>query len=157
MNILIIILLILLAMFLVVVEALLLPGITVAVIGAVASIIFASYFVYVDYGWGCAVTIFVVAIILSLLALFYAMRKKNISKIELKNNSDSSVPNVRDAVNVGDCGITTTRLAPGGTILINSNSVKARSSVGLIDQRTEIKIIGFDDNIAIVEPVQIMN
>ncbi len=151
MNILFIVLLILLAAFLVIVEALLLPGVTVAAIGALAAVIYAVVLVYADFGFGWAVATFMVAAAISLLALFYAIRKKNLSKLALRENSDSSVPSVRDSVTIGQCGVSQTRLSPMGSIIIEGKSYEAKSLSGMVDPKSEIVVVGFDDNVVTVE------
>ncbi len=153
MDILFVIVLILLAMFLVIVEALLLPGITVAAIGAVASVIYAVYIVFRDYGFMWAMITFVVAAILSLLALFYAMRRKNLSKISLNTNSDSSVPKVSDSVKIGEHGLAVTRLSPMGSVLINGKSYEAKSISGMLNPKSEVVVVGFDDNVVTVKSI----
>ncbi len=151
MDILFIVLLVLLAAFLVIVEALLIPGITVAAIGAVGAAVYAVYLVYVDYGFLWAVITLTGAVIITLLALMYAIRKKNMAKLELKENSDSSVPNVRDFIAIGEVGVAQTRLSPMGTVTINGGSYEAKSLSGMLDPKSEIKVVGFDDNVVTVE------
>lgn len=153
MDVLIILLLILLAIFLVVVETLLLPGITVAAIGAFAAGIYAFYLSYSLYGFGIGITVFLLILLLSLVAVLICVKKRSISKMSLKVNSDSVVPNVRELVKPGECGVASTRLAPMGTVLVENHYVEAKSVGGFIDQKTAVKIIGYEDNIILVEKI----
>lgn len=153
MDVLIILLLILLAIFLVVVETLLLPGVTVALIGAFAAGIYATYLTSSLYGFGMGIAVFLLTLVLSLIALLICVKKRNISKMSLKVNSDSVVPNVREQVNIGACGVASTRLAPMGTALIDGQYAEAKSVGGFIDQKTAVKVIGYEDNIILVEKI----
>lgn len=151
MDILIVVLLILLSIFLVIVEALLLPGVTVAALGALAATLYASWLVFDELGFMWGVGVFTLSIILSTATLFICLRRKTVKRLELKTNSDSAVPNVRSVVKVGDTGVTLSRLAPMGSALIAGNKLEAKSVAGFIDQKVEIKVIGFDDNVVFVE------
>ncbi len=151
MDLLFIALLILLALFLVIVEALLVPGITVAAIGALASIAYATVLVYQDYGFNWAIITLTVAIALSVVTLFLAIRRKNIAKIELKSNSDSAIPNVRDSVAQNSKGVTMSRLAPMGTVIIQGNSYEAKSISGMLDPKSDVTVVGYEDNVLVVE------
>lgn len=151
MDIFIILLLILLAIFLVVVETLLLPGVTIAAIGAFVAGIYASYLTFSLYGLGYGIAVFMLALVLSIIVVFICVKKRNISKMSLKVNSDSVVPSVRDQVKLGECGVASTRLAPMGTVLVNGSYVEAKSTGGFVDQKTAVKIIGYEDNMVLVE------
>lgn len=153
MDILIILLLVLFAIFLVVVEALLLPGVTIAAVGALASGIYASVLTAQLYGFGAGVTVFMVALVLSMITMVICIRKKNLSKISLKVNSDSVIPSVRESVMLGAHGVTSTRLAPMGTIIVDGNFIEAKSVGGFVDQKIAVKVIGYEDNMVLVEKI----
>lgn len=153
MDILIILLLIFLAIFLVVVETLLLPGVTIAALGALAAAAYASFLAYSLYGFGGGLTVFMGSLVLSVITVFVCIKKRNIAKMSLKVNSDSAVPSVRDVVKIGECGVATSRLAPIGTILVEGSYVEAKSVGGFVDPKTAVKIIGYDDNMVLVEKI----
>lgn len=148
-----IVLLVLLTIFLVVVEALLIPGVTVAAIGAAISGLWAVFLIHAEYGLVTAVVAFMVILALCMTTLFMCIKRKNISRIELKTNSDSSVPCVRDKVSVGSCGVASSRLAPIGTVIIGTESIEAKSLEGLIDQKSRVEVVGFEDNMALVKKI----
>lgn len=151
MEIVAIILLVILAIFLVVVETLLLPGVTFAAIGAAAAGLYATYITYEAYGFPAAMFVLTISLILAAITVFICIRSRSVSKITLKTKVDSTVmPNIRDVVKVGDSGVTVTRLAPMGTVRIGEHSVEAKSTNGLIDPKTEIIVIGYEDNGVIV-------
>lgn len=151
MDILIILLLALLAIFLVLVETLLLPGVTVAAIGALGASLYAAYYTNSIYGLTCGVVVFLVILALSIAVGLFCIRKRSLARISLNESSDSSIPSVRGLVAIGDLGLAVTRLAPIGTIIVGGNTVEAKSLGGFLDQRSEIRVVGFEDNIVLVE------
>ena len=152
MDIIVIALLVVLAIFLVVVEVLLLPGVTVAAVGALAAGMYAAYLTYDIVGLPIAMLVFLGSLVLSIVTVMICLRHRNISRISLDINSDSIVsPNVIDLVAIGETGTTLTRLAPMGTVMIEGKTYEAKSRSGFIDQKNSIKIIGYEDNILIVE------
>ena len=56
-------------------------------------------------------------------------------------------------VRTGDRGITVTRLAPGGKVLVNGEYYEAKSIDILIDPKKDIEVIRIDDNKLIVKPI----
>jgi membrane-bound ClpP family serine protease len=80
------------------------------------------------------------------------------NKFQLKTTLDGKVDTVgaeegNVQVKAGDTGITVTRLAPGGKVLINGQYYEAKSVDILIDPRQEIEVIKIDDNKLIVKPI----
>lgn len=152
MDIVVIVLLIVLTIFLVVAEVLLLPGLTIAAIGAFLSGFYAAYLTYLEAGLGVATAVFLGILVLSLLTVYICVKQRNISKISLKVNSDSVVlPNVRTIAKIGETGVAVSRLAPMGTVQIGGNSLEAKSKSGFIDPKMSIKVVGYEDNSVIVE------
>ena len=152
MDIIVIVLLVVLSIFLIVVEILLLPGITVAGILAFAAGIYASYLTYSLAGLPVAMGVFLIAMFLAMVAVYICMKKKNISKISLTTVTDSVVlPDVKDLVKVGDCGVTVTRIAPMGTARFEGQNIAVKSLSGFIDPKINVIIVGFEDNNVLVE------
>ena len=154
MDIIVIVLLVVLAIFLVVVEVLLLPGVTVAAFGALAAGIYAAYLTYDIAGLPMAMTVFIASLVISIITVMICLRHLNISRISLEINSDSIVlPDVKNLVSMGETGVALTRLAPMGTVIIGDKSYEAKSRNGLVDPKSNIKVIGYEDNIVIVEKI----
>lgn len=152
MDVIVIVLLVVLSIFLVVVEVLLLPGVTVSAILALCAGVYASYLTYLLTGLPAAMGVFLVALFLAMLTVYICSKKKNISKISLNTVTDSVVlPDVKELVKIGDIGITTTRVAPMGTARFGAESISVKSLSGLIDQKINIVVIGFEDNNVLVE------
>lgn len=152
MELFIIVLLILLGLFLITAEILLLPGTSVAAIGAILSIVGAAVLSYSEYGIGMAMVVLFGSIVASGITIWLSMRAKTLNKISLKESIDSSTSQNADTfASVGDRGTTLTRLRPMGTVLINNTPIEARSLEGLIEPKKEIEVIGFSDSIVIVK------
>jgi len=78
------------------------------------------------------------------------------NKMMLKTAIDGKVDNVgvqEGKVKPGDRGVTVTRLAPGGKVLVNGEYFEAKSIDILIDPRQDIEVIRIDDNKLIVKPI----
>lgn len=152
MDIVVIVLLVILTIFLVVAEVLLLPGLTVAAIGAFLAGTYAAYLTYLEAGMGVAIIVFLGILAISILTVYICVKQRNISKISLKVNSDSVVlPNVRTIAKIGDTGIAVSRLAPMGTVRIGEINLEAKSRSGFIDPKMCVIIVGYEDNSVIVE------
>ena len=150
-----IILLILLGIFLFGVEIFLLPGITVAGIGAFISCGISAYYAFVNYGNTVGFITLGVILILSVATVVIGLRDKTWRRFTLKNNIDSQshTDPASDQIHVGDRGITITRLAPIGKVRINGRDYEAKSTDAYIDQHSEIEVIGFDNFAVIVQRV----
>ena len=53
-------------------------------------------------------------------------------------------------VGVGDTGVTLSRLAPMGKVLVNGEEYEAKFSEGFLDRGVEVVVIDIDGNILIV-------
>jgi len=152
-----IIFLIILGIVLLLVEFLIIPGITIAGIGGflcLAAGIFAAY-----YGHGVQVgniTLFstLAAIILTLALVF---KSRTWKKVMLDSNiSGVSGDVIHDAsFKVGDRGKAITRLAPIGKAMFNDKMVEAKSITGFIDENTEIEIVKIQNTNVVVKPINL--
>ncbi len=151
MDILIIALLVLLGLILIVAEILLLPGLTVAAIGSVASLLGAIYLCYVNYGLVASAILLLCTVVAVVITLVYSLRSKSLKKISLDENIvGKSSENADVSIALGSEGITTTRLAPMGNVSIDGMTFEAKSVDGYIDARMPIKVMGFENSIVIV-------
>ncbi len=151
MDILIIVILVLLGLVLIVTEILVFPGVTIAGIGAAASIFGAMYLCFINYGSLATGLLFVAIIILAILTFMFAIRSKSIKKLSLEKSIDSKSSEDADiSVAIGDKGFSTTRLAPMGNIIIDGMSFEAKSRDGFVDERVPVKVVGFERSVVIV-------
>jgi membrane-bound ClpP family serine protease len=149
-------LLILLGIILLLIEFLIIPGVTVAGVGGVLLIaggVFAAYLRYgVMYGNITLATTVLVLIIIFIVAL----RTRTWKKIALDTKIDSSVENIKKEGRfmVGERGKTVTRLAPIGKAIFNNKIIEAKSLSGYINENTEVEIIKIQNTNVIVKPLK---
>lgn len=154
MNLLIIVLLILTGIFLLAVEFLLVPGITVAGIGGLLFIAGGIYFGYAEYGTPEGHYIFAGSLLLTSVGIYFMLRGKTWKKTMLNTNIEGHIPDVADLdVHVGDKGITSSRLTPIGKIKINDTFMEAKSQTGYIDEKTDIEVVKVLKTSVIVKPI----
>ncbi len=150
-----IILLMLLGMFLLLVELILLPGISLAAIGAAISYVIAVYKAYALYGTAGLVVGSVAVLLSVVVTLIFCVKTKAWNKLTLKDNieSKSQQSPQEENVTVGDEGITVTRLAPMGKVMINGKIFEAKSLDSYVDPKTKIRVMGFENFSVIVERI----
>lgn len=142
----------LLGVFLVVAEIVLIPGITIAAVGAAIFYLAAIVLGFIEYGFWGALIVILISLVLSIIALMICSNRKYLKKISLDNKIESKSSKLaKDLVSVGDQGIAVTRLAPMGKVVINGYTLEAKSSVGYVSERSSIKVIALEDSVVIVE------
>lgn len=145
-------LLILLGLLLFVAELVLLPGITVAAVGAFCCLVGAVTWAFV--GGGVAMGLIVLGIVVVLLALLTILflRPGTWNRFALKTNIESQVQpiEIEKQVEVGVQGVTLTRLAPMGKVQIDGQIFEAKSLDSYIDPRQEVVVIGYDNATLVV-------
>ena len=151
-----IIFLIILGIILLLVEFLIIPGITVAGIGGFLCIgagIFAAY-----YGHGVQVgniTLFSTLGVI-ILTIAVVLKSRTWKKVMLDSNINGITGDIKHDANfkVGDRGRAITRLAPIGKAMINDKMVEAKSMTGFIDENTEIEIVKVQNTNVVVKPAK---
>lgn len=140
-DILIILFLMGLAITLILVEIFLLPGITLAGIGG---ILFALGGVIYAYTIGVSVgniTLIGSAVVFGGL-FFWLLRSNSFKKVALHTEVDSRLTSSRElGIEVGDEGITLSRLAPIGKACIKGINVEAKSREAFIDEETPVVVV----------------
>ena len=152
MSVVLIIVLIIIGLSLMVVEVVVLPGITVAGIGGTLLI---GCGVYLTFKWfgGTAGTFSLIGTgILFIIFMIYAVRAKTWERLSLHSEIDSKV-NVVDTndIKTGDKGMTVSRLAPIGKILIHGKIMEGKSEFGLIDENREIEVVHVNESTVVVQ------
>ena len=141
MTLLAIILLIILGIFLLVIELLVVPGAIIAATGGVCLLGSGIYLSYHTYGtfWGNVTLLSTVVLII--VSLVYTLKSKTWKNLMLHTSIDSKVETFdEDQIKVGDFGMTISRLAPMGKVLIKDSYVEAKSINEFIDQGKEIVV-----------------
>ena len=152
MSVALIIVLIVIGLALMVVEVVVLPGITIA---GIAGTLLIGCGVYLTFNWFGSVAGTYALIgtgVLFILFLVYALRAKTWDRLSLHSEIDSKV-NVVDTndIKTGDKGMTVSRLAPIGKILIHGKIMEGKSEFGLIDENRAIEVVHVNESTIIVQ------
>ena len=155
MSVALIVILIVVGLALMVVEVVVLPGITVA---GIAGAILIGCGVFLTFKWfGSTAGTFAVigAGIMFIIFLIYVLRAKTWDRLSLHSEIDSKV-NVVDTndIKTGDRGMTVSRLAPIGKILIHDKIMEGKSEFGLIDENREIEVVHVNESTIIVQEIK---
>ncbi len=151
-----IIFLIFIGMLLFVIEFMLIPGITIAGIGGAACLITGIAFAFISHGTTTGLWVLGLTALVMVVVTVFMLKAGTWSKMMLKTTIDSKVDTVgseEGKVKPGDRGVTVTRLAPGGKVLVNGEYYEAKAVDILIDPKKEIEVIRIDDNKLIVKPI----
>lgn len=147
-----ILLLIAMGILLFVVELILMPGVGIAGIGALASLVGA---VTLSFVWMGALAGFLVlggVFVLIVICTVYFLRAKTWRKASLTTEITGTIsPAIDTLVPIGTQGTTITRLSPMGTVIIEGVSYQAKSLDQFIDQRVEVVVTGYDNQTIIVK------
>jgi len=153
MSLLAIILLIILGLILLLLEFVVIPGVTIAGVGGFLLLAGSVYIAFAEMGKVAGFITLAVVLILSPLMVYYFFKSKAGKKMILDSKIEGKIENsTTDKLAVGDKGVTIGRLAPMGKIKINGEVVEAQSAGTYIDEHTEIQVIKFHLNKIIVEP-----
>lgn len=146
--------LIIIALVLLIVELVLLPGLSIAGIFSIVAFVGAVVYAYLEYGatWGSVVL--VSALIFAVITTIITMKAGTWKRLSLNQTIDSTsntLPQEQD-IKIGDVGVTLTRLAPMGKAMFGNITVEAKSPVSYIDQKQEVEVVDFDNSVVIVKP-----
>lgn len=146
--------LILIGLFLFVVEFLLIPGLTIAGIGAVASLIGGVFWAYYGYGSTVGHITLAATMLATILTIAIALRSKTWKRFMLDTSIDGSIASTDDEnqVKPGDEGMTISRLTPMGKARFNDRIYEVKSTGEYVDQKTEIVAIRMEGSKIIVKP-----
>lgn len=148
-----ILILIVIGVLLLVAELVLIPGTSVAGICALGAYGAAIYKAFIQYGTSGGVFTIIAVIMVAVAATILSLRAKTWQRLSLKDKMDGkSQPSPENEVNIGDKGVTLTRLAPSGNVLIDGKTYEAKSLGDIyVDPKTEIEVTGFENFTVIVK------
>ena len=156
MNILLIIILALCGVALLVVEIFLIPGVGMAGIAGIVSMVAAVVCAYFYIGPMAGHITLGCMLVLSALSVWLFLKNRTLEKMALKTDITSKVDLVSELnVNVGDTGKSISRLAPMGKISVNGKEIEAKAVSAFIDPGTEVEITAIEGNTAIVKVKEI--
>lgn len=152
MDVFIITVLIVVAVILFLVEVFFIPGISIAGVAAVASLIYANYHAFIYIGPTAGFVTLTISILACVGSLVVFMRSKTLDKVSLKKSIDSRIDKeIEESIKVGDKGISTTRLAMIGYVDFDGKVVEVRSSSEFIDEKTPVTVIRIANGAILVE------
>lgn len=139
---------------LIILEVFLIPGFGFTGLAGIAFMGGSVWYAYEQLGafWG---NITLILCILTLIFGIYRFIKgKMLNRMSLHKEIDSTAPNTISAtIHVGETGITLSRLNPMGTILVNNQTVEAKSEEGFIDVDRKVEIIKTETTKVIVKQI----
>jgi membrane-bound ClpP family serine protease len=142
MSILAIIIIIILGIFLLLVEFLIIPGVTVFGVGGFAFMLLGVGSSYYYHGAQVGSITLAATVIVSLSTIYFVFKRKTWQNLGLKTNINSKVePFETDKIHPGDMGKTITRLAPIGKAMVNNITCEAKSQGGFIDENSDIEVV----------------
>ncbi len=147
-----IIALIILGLFLLVVEFFMIPGVTIAGIGGFALIVYAVFIAYTVHGAATGHITLLFTAIASVATLAISLRAKTWKRVTLDNSIDSkAVEDFENKIQVGDEGITLSRIAPSGKAQINGKVIEVSTLGELVNPNTPIVVLRVERSKIIVK------
>jgi membrane-bound ClpP family serine protease len=142
MNIVLIVGLIVLGILFILLEVYLIPGISVAGVAGTICLIGGVFLAYALLGPTVG-TVFLLVTVLALGAALYGFfRSKALDRMALKSEIHSKTQPFGDLdVKVGDQGVTLSRLAPIGKVVIHGKTIEGRSEVEMIDPNVKVVVV----------------
>lgn len=151
----IIIALIVAGLLLFIVEVFLIPGISIAGIASVLSLLYANYYAFSVLGTGAGLLALTASIAGCVGITIWFMRSKTVDKLSLKKSLDYKINPLNGIkIKVGNKGIAITRLALIGNAEIDGHIIEVRSADGLIDEKTPVYVERIVGNTVIVRKLQ---
>ncbi|MCK9324758.1 MAG: NfeD family protein [Bacteroidales bacterium] len=146
-------LIILAGLLLFLLEILVIPGITIAGIGALILMGLAVYLAFSAFGVLTGLIVLLVVLFLIIILIIIAFRARTWKRVSLSTEIGSKVEDANDhGLKPGDEGITLTRLAPVGTVQFGEERIEGHSEGPFIDHKVEVVIVRIASTYVIVKP-----
>lgn len=147
-----IILIILLGIILLLIEFLIVPGVTVAGIGGSILLVGGVICAYIFHSSTIGNYV-LLGTVLAIIAIFiWAFKAKSWRRFGLETSIEGHAPeNPVTELQVGDKGKSVSRLAPIGKAMIGNKVMEVRSNGGYIDANQDIQVIRIEQNKIFVE------
>ena len=136
------------------IELFLLPGISIAGLGAILSFCVGIWYAFSYLGVTAGFISIVGSAVASGIAIAFFMKSKTLEKVSLhakvegKNNPMEGID-----LKVGDVGIAVSRLAPIGKVKINGKTFEAKVISDMIDQTSEVEVVEISTSGIIVKKI----
>lgn len=148
--------LILLGMVLLFAELTVIPGFGIAGILGLAGFAGGITLAFIRFGTTIGFVVLFSALVLTGILLYFILRSKTWRKITLKDSIEEkalSAPEEK-GIEIGMEGICLTRLNPAGNGRFGDVTVEVRSSEGLIQAKTPIKVVHIEGLSIFVSPIE---
>ena len=148
-----IVLLVFFGLLFLVAELVLLPGVSIGAVLALVCYGSSVYLAFRDFG---PVTGILVILVLSVIATVVSLRAKTWQRFSLKQEiRSSSMPVIpAEELQVGDRGVTLSRLSPMGKVEIGGRTYEAKSQGAYVDQQRDVEVVGFENFSVIVKTIK---
>ncbi|MBQ7856926.1 MAG: NfeD family protein [Alistipes sp.] len=150
-----IILLVVLGVLFLLLELVLLPGVS---FGAILSLVCygsAVYMAFANYDTTVGLIVLAVVVLVSILTTILSLRAKTWRRLSLHQEIDStSMEQPGNELAVGQRGVAVSRLSPTGKVDIGGKTFEARSVDVYIAQREAVEVVGFDNFTVVVRKVE---
>jgi membrane-bound ClpP family serine protease len=153
MSVIAIVLIIIAGIALLLIEFLIIPGISVFGIGGFICLIGAVISAYIYQGSMAGHITLAGTVIASLATILFTFRRKTWKKMGLAASIESKIISIdSEKIKKGDTGKAITRLAPMGKVMVHDMVCEAKSIAGFVHENTEIEVINIHENQLIVKP-----
>lgn len=147
MEIIILIMLLLVAALLFALEIFVLPGITLAGLGATVTYLYAFYYAFTAISPTAGLVSIGIALCTVIGAIVWFMKSKTIERLSLKKTLDAPInPIASSGVKIGDEGTSVTKLSLIGKARFNDTLVEVHSEDGFINEKTLVRITRIANN-----------
>lgn len=153
MNLFVIILLLFIGILLCLLEVLVIPGITVAGIGGFLAMGTGVYLSFKEFGILGGNIVLISVILINIVIIIYSLRSKTWKKLMLQTNLTSSISSDINKINIGDKGVSITRLAPMGRVKIGEFEVEAQAFGGLLNENSNVEVLQIEKTKIIVKQI----
>ncbi len=133
-------------------EILLVPGVGVAGILGLCSLIVACVYSLFHFNLTTCTVVIAICVILVVVFTVLVLRGRTWRRLSLKTQIDNNVAEGLPPLAVGDVGKTTTRLAPMGSARFNGTVYEVKSVGGMVSAGVEVEVVYLEDNKAVVKP-----
>jgi membrane-bound ClpP family serine protease len=143
------------AIFLLIAEIFLLPGITIAGVAGALFALGGIIYAYSSAGTTVGNITLASSIVVFGGVFLWLLRSNSFNRVSLKTDIESTVLSPRDTpLKEGDKGITLSRLAPIGKARFNDVTVEAKSVSEFIDENTPVSIISIGGYNVLVDKIE---
>lgn len=154
MEIIILIVLLLVATLLFILEIFVLPGISIAGLGAVVAYLYAFYYAFTELGDTAGFISMAIGSISIVGCILWFMKSKTVDKLSLKETLAAPENMIlKYNLKVGDRGLTITKLSLIGRAVINESPVEVQSIDGFVDEKTPIEIVRIENKTVYVKAI----